>query len=88
LALDELRLVASGQEAAAMRVAPATASEPLVAYDELGAGLGSLIAMSEGGEAAQPFYPAMKPVDAYAAALLDELDLTDVASASRRTPIK
>ncbi|HEV3024567.1 MAG TPA: EutN/CcmL family microcompartment protein [Pirellulales bacterium] len=51
------------------------AAEPLVVYDELGAGEGSLIAISEGGEAAQPFLPAEKPVDAYNAAILDRVDL-------------
>jgi len=46
-----------------------------VVWDELGAGIGSRIAMSEGGEAAQPFRPKYKPVDAYNAALLDEINL-------------
>jgi microcompartment protein CcmK/EutM len=50
-------------------------AEPLVAWDELGAGEGQLVAVSEGGEAAQPFRPADKPIDAYLAALLDRLDL-------------
>ncbi len=47
--------------------------EMLVVYDELGAGVGSRIAVSEGGEAAQPFYPADKPIDAYNAAILDSI---------------
>lgn len=50
-------------------------AEALVVYDELGAGLGSLIAISEGGEAAQPFHPNQKPVDAYNAAILDTVDV-------------
>ncbi len=49
--------------------------ECLVAYDELGAGEGSHIALSEGGEAAQPFRPQLKPIDAYNSAILDHLDL-------------
>jgi ethanolamine utilization protein EutN len=49
--------------------------EPLVIYDDLGAGIGSLIAFSEGGEAAAPFYPDAKPLDAYCAAILDHLDV-------------
>lgn len=49
--------------------------EPLVVYDELGAGHGSRIAISEGGEAAQPFLPEIKPVDAYNAAILDNIHL-------------
>jgi microcompartment protein CcmK/EutM len=50
-------------------------AEPLVAWDDLGAGEGQLVAFSEGGEAAQPFRPADKPIDAYVAALLDRLDI-------------
>ena len=49
--------------------------EELVVWDELGAGDGALIALSEGGEAAQPFRPHDKPVDAYAAALIDQLNI-------------
>jgi ethanolamine utilization protein EutN len=45
--------------------------EDVVAYDELGAGVGAAVAISEGREAAQPFHPAEKPVDAYLAAILD-----------------
>jgi ethanolamine utilization protein EutN len=51
--------------------------EPIVVYDELGAGLGSRIAISEGGEAAQPFYPNDKPIDAYNAAILDVIDVNE-----------
>jgi ethanolamine utilization protein EutN len=49
--------------------------EALVVYDELGAGVGSRIAISEGGEAAQPFLPDEKPIDAYNAAILDSIQL-------------
>ena len=54
--------------------AVATAEE-LVVYDELGTGIGDRIALSEGVEAAQPFAPNYKPLDAYAAAILDRIDL-------------
>lgn len=50
-------------------------AEPLVAWDDLGAGIGSMIALSEGGEAAVAFYPAEKPVDAYSAAILDNIEI-------------
>jgi len=53
----------------------APAGEALVVYDELGAGIGSRIAISEGGEAAQPFLPEIKPIDAYNAAILDHLQV-------------
>ncbi len=63
LTLDEL----SGERPAA--------GESIVVYDELGAGVGSRIAISDGGEAAQPFLPELKPVDAYNAAILDQLQI-------------
>ena len=50
-------------------------AEPLVAWDDLGSGVGSLIALSEGGEAAVAFYPEEKPVDAYSAAILDNIEI-------------
>lgn len=51
--------------------------EDLVIYDNLGAGLGSRIGFSEGGEAAAPFHPNKKPVDAYCATLLDQIVISD-----------
>ena len=47
----------------------------LVVWDEMGSGLDQLIALSEGGEAAQPFRPEIKPVDSYNAAILDTINL-------------
>ena len=44
----------------------------IVVYDQLGAGVGQQIAISEGREAACPF-PNPTPVDAYCAALVDEI---------------
>ena len=43
----------------------------IVVYDQLGAGVGQHIAISEGREAACPFEKPT-PVDAYCAALVDE----------------
>lgn len=51
--------------------------EELVIYDHLGAGVGLRIGFSEGGEAAVPFAPAKKPVDAYCACLLDRIELSE-----------
>ncbi len=48
-------------------------TEPVVVYDELGAGPGSLMAVTESAEASTPFYPNSKPIDAYNAALLDQV---------------
>lgn len=49
--------------------------EDYVIVDPLGAGIGSQIGVSEGGEAAVPFHPEKKPVDAYCACILDRIDL-------------
>jgi ethanolamine utilization protein EutN len=63
LALAELRgRLGAGGEA-----------EDVVVYDEWQAAVGSLIAYSDGAEAAQPFLPDVKPIDAYNAALLDDV---------------
>lgn len=58
----------------------AVRQEAMVVYDEQGAGLGSHVAISEGGEAAQPFHPRMVPLDAYVAALLDNIHLISHSS--------
>ena len=55
--------------------ASTTEAEELVVYDELGAGEGNLIAISEGREAAMPFHPDVKPIDAYNAAVLDAVQV-------------
>jgi microcompartment protein CcmK/EutM len=44
----------------------------IVVYDQLGAGVGQDICISEGREAACPF-PTPTPVDAYCAALMDQI---------------
>lgn len=49
--------------------------EPFVVFDEWGAAQGSLIGVSEGAEAAAPFLPDQKPVDAYNAAILDAVEV-------------
>ena len=49
--------------------------EDVVIYDNLGAGSGSCVGFSEGGEAAAPFYPEKKPVDAFCACILDHVSL-------------
>lgn len=51
----------------------------VIVYDELSAGLGEWIAFSEGAEAAAAFYPNVKPIDAYAAAILDSLEISSHA---------
>ncbi len=48
--------------------------EEIVVLDELGAHVGCRIGVSEGREAAMPFYPDLIPLDAYNAAILDTLD--------------
>lgn len=50
-------------------------TEPIVILDELGAGTGSLMAVSESAEAAAPFHPNTKPIDGYNAAILDSINV-------------
>ncbi len=47
--------------------------ESVIAFDNLGAGEGCIIALAESGEAAAPFKPKDVPLDAYCAAILDEI---------------
>ena len=47
--------------------------EEVIVFDELGAGPGALIGLSEGREAANPFGKTKVPVDAYCACLLDSI---------------
>ena len=47
----------------------------LIAVDELGAATGQLVALTEGREAANPFWPAQVPVDAYLALIVDAVDV-------------
>ena len=49
--------------------------EEVIAIDDLGASPGALVGLSEGAEAANPFRPDKKPVDAYCACLIDRLYL-------------
>jgi microcompartment protein CcmK/EutM len=51
--------------------------EAIIAYDELGASPGAKIGFSEGGEAANPFAPNYKPLDAYNACILDTIEVRD-----------
>jgi len=60
---------------AGLRGDAAGRGEPFAVFDELGAGNGSLIAVSEGAEAAAPFHPAVKAIDGYNAAILDRIDI-------------
>lgn len=49
--------------------------EMIAVWDQLGASPGDLIAVSDGAEAAQVFRPQIKPVDAYCAAIIDQLEI-------------
>ncbi len=61
----------------ALRAGGEPDGEDVVIYDNLQAGNGTRIGFSEGGEAAVPFLPEKKPVDAYCACLVDRLALTN-----------
>lgn len=49
--------------------------EPFVIYDELGCGIGDTIAVSESAEASAPFHPDQKPINAYNAAIMDQINI-------------
>jgi ethanolamine utilization protein EutN len=51
--------------------------EDVVMLDELGAGMGTRVGVSEGVEASVPFLPEKKPLDAYCACILDRVELTN-----------
>lgn len=55
----------------ALKEGAAPDGEDLVILDELGAGNGQQIGVSEGVEASMPFHPNKKPLDAYCACILD-----------------
>lgn len=50
-------------------------AEPIVAIDSVSSGVGNLVALTESGEAAAPFYPDKKPVSANIVAILDNIEL-------------
>jgi microcompartment protein CcmK/EutM len=62
---------------AALRADALPDGEDVVIYDNLGAGVGARIGFSEGSEAAAPFHPEKKPVDAYCACILDTVVVND-----------
>jgi ethanolamine utilization protein EutN len=51
--------------------------EEVIAVDELGATPGALVAITDGREAAAPFEPDRKPIDAYIAGILDDLRIDE-----------
>ena len=59
----------------ALRDGKAPDGEDFVILDQLGAGHGQKIGVSEGVEAAAPFFPEKKAVDAYCACILDQVEV-------------
>ena len=68
-------LIALPMPLAALTESAATRGEELVVFDNLGAGPGSLIGISEGREAANPFGKTKTPVDAYSACIIDQITI-------------
>lgn len=83
--VDVSELVA-GLETAEPQSAKSGSPDMLVVWDEFGAGLGSYVAVSDGGEAAQPFRPQQKAVDAYCAAILDRINIDKNVIATLKSP--
>ena len=51
----------------------------LIVWDQRGAAAGCRVAVSDSAEAAQPFRPELKPVDAYCSAILDKVHIDERA---------
>jgi microcompartment protein CcmK/EutM len=77
---DAACLLATEPEDAALYGGSAAQDPDLViVWDDLGAGHHAHIAVSDGAEAAQPFRPALKAVDAYCSAILDTIHIDSEA---------
>lgn len=74
LSLEQLRAAAVPKEKRTTQPL-----ESVVIYNDLGAALGCQVGFSEGREAAHPFHPERKPVDAYAACILDSIEIKNVS---------
>jgi microcompartment protein CcmK/EutM len=46
-----------------------------IAVDELGAATGQMVGLTEGREAANPFWPKPVPIDAYVSLIVDTIDV-------------
>ncbi len=68
----------SREQFAGAPVLPLAQGSSLVVYDNLGAGVGHVIAFTEGAEASAPF-DQPTPVDAFNAALVDKIFYTPPA---------
>jgi len=68
-------LIALPMPLSALAEGSSARGEDVVLYDNLGAGPGSLIGLSEGREAANPFGKNKAPVDAYCACLIDRISI-------------
>mgnify|MGYP003111249133 CR=1 FL=1 len=65
--IDDLDAAASGT------AVPGT--DLIIAWDLCGCGEGDFVALAEGPEAAAPFGPDVKPIDASIVAILDHIDI-------------
>ena len=57
----------------ALRAGGPPDGEDVVMFDNLGAGRGQKVGVTEGTEAFAPFHPERKPLDAYCSLLIDQL---------------
>ena len=69
-------LIALPMTAEALTEGSPRRGEDVIVFDNLGAGPGSLIGLSEGREAANPFGKTKVPIDAYCACLIDRIDVS------------
>lgn len=71
VSLSKMHASLAGARWIVVRPVGGEAAEEVVVFDEFGAGEGIRVGFSEGAEAAMPFLPERKPVDAYAACQIE-----------------
>lgn len=64
--IDEIENLSPGRE---------SGGDLIVAWDTCGSSVGDLVALAEGPEAAAPFKPDIKPIDASIVAILDTCEV-------------
>ena len=68
-------IIAQPLSLAALADGTPTTDEEVIIADDLGATSDSMIAFTDGREAAAPFEPERKPIDAYNACLIDSVSI-------------
>jgi microcompartment protein CcmK/EutM len=65
----------------------AASGKSLVAVDQLGAAVGQIVGITEGREAANPFWPEPVPVDAYCTLIVKRIDSESFGTLQMRSEV-